>query len=175
MLRGIKWIFFSLICCKNLIDCLKISKINEKEARCSPFQKLIAFRYDFNNKAWTKILGNIYCTICNMHLDIKNIFTTKIWRKTLIRIYFDNRSVIIRKVDALPVYSEQSSDNLLILYTVHFSLIFVMFVANMFADAAPEDIDKGLTATTKPCPRLSASYFSKLTYTWAIPLMWTGT
>ena len=33
--------FFTLICCKNCIVCLKISKINEKEARVGPFLKKI--------------------------------------------------------------------------------------------------------------------------------------
>ena len=31
--------FFTLICCKNYIVCLKIPKINEKEAGVGPFKK----------------------------------------------------------------------------------------------------------------------------------------
>ena len=38
-----RWIldghFFTLICCKNCIVCLKRPKINEKEARVGPFLK----------------------------------------------------------------------------------------------------------------------------------------
>ena len=33
--------FFTMICCKNCIVCLKIPKINEKEARVGPFKKII--------------------------------------------------------------------------------------------------------------------------------------
>ena len=33
------WTFFTLICCKNCIVCLKRPKINEKEAGVGPFQK----------------------------------------------------------------------------------------------------------------------------------------
>ena len=31
------WTFFTLICCKNGIVCLKIPKVNEKEAGVGPF------------------------------------------------------------------------------------------------------------------------------------------
>ena len=36
---GWTWHFFTLICCKNCIVCLKRPKINEKEARVGPFFK----------------------------------------------------------------------------------------------------------------------------------------
>jgi hypothetical protein len=86
-----------------------------------------------------------------------------------------HRSVITRKIDTLPNASKTGSDNLLIMYTVQYSLVVFLFVANLFADAAPEDVDKGMDSTARPCPRQSASYFSKLIYAWAVPLMWTGT
>ncbi len=61
------------------------------------------------------------------------------------------------------------------MYTIHYCLVVFLFIANLFADASATEFDKGLYATNNPSPRLSASYFSKLIYAWAVPLMWTGT
>jgi hypothetical protein len=60
------------------------------------------------------------------------------------------------------------------MYTIQYCLTVFLFIANLFADAPATEFDKGLYATANPCPRLSASYFSKLVYAWAVPLMWTG-
>jgi hypothetical protein len=58
---------------------------------------------------------------------------------------------------------------------IQYCLIVLLFIANLFADTAATAFDKGRYATANPCPRLSASYFSKLVYTYAVPLMWAGT
>ena len=77
-------------------------------------------------------------------------------------------------MDALPAFSVHGTNNLVTIYTVHFFLVVVMLGYNLIPDSTDHDVDKTATSTAKPCPRLSASYFSKLIYAWAVPLMWTG-
>lgn len=45
-----------------------------------------------------------------------------------------------------------------------------MFILNLFADSAPA----WAKDEPKDCPRLSASYFSKLIYMWSVKLLWKG-
>ena len=50
------WTFFTLICCKNCIVCLKRPKINEKEAGVGPFLKRnTVTKYIFNDSKKTRL------------------------------------------------------------------------------------------------------------------------
>ena len=59
---------------------------------------------------------------------------------------------------------------LLITYTIMYVMVCAMFILNLFADSAPVSSKDEL----KDCPRLSASYFSKLIYMWSVKLLWKG-
>jgi ATP-binding cassette subfamily C (CFTR/MRP) protein 1 len=70
------------------------------------------------------------------------------------------------------VRTETSEDPnvLLITYTITYVMVCAMFILNLFADSAPSSSKD----EAKDCPRLSASYFSKLIYMWSVKLLWNG-
>ena len=55
--------FFTLICCKNCIACLKRLKINEKEAGLGPF-----FKKELN---WSSALALLYDDVSSNHPDLE--------------------------------------------------------------------------------------------------------
>ena len=54
------------------------------------------------------------------------------------------RSIIFRRLDHELEFVETNTNNLLILYTIQFSLVVFLFIANLFADAQARDYDKNV-------------------------------
>lgn len=85
------------------------------------------------------------------------------------------RSVIMRKLDDDDLmYSQASTDLLVEVYSIQYGLIVSLFVLNLFADAEPVKYNEKIRMLKNPCPQIKASFFSKLIYTWATPLLWKG-
>ncbi|XP_069171929.1 multidrug resistance-associated protein 1 isoform X6 [Procambarus clarkii] len=59
-----------------------------------------------------------------------------------------------------------------VLYVVYFPLTIVMFLLNCFGDALPQYVDFPLGE--KPSPESSASFLSRITFSWMDPLIWKG-
>eukprot|EP00095_Tigriopus_kingsejongensis_P005628 maker-scaffold335_size202896-snap-gene-1.27 protein:Tk05628 transcript:maker-scaffold335_size202896-snap-gene-1.27-mRNA-1 annotation:"multidrug resistance-associated protein 1 isoform x3" len=65
-------------------------------------------------------------------------------------------------------------DRLCITFGIQYGCILVQLVLNLFADEKPIIYDPNLERLERPCPQITASYFSKLVYIWATPLLWKG-
>ncbi len=86
------------------------------------------------------------------------------------------RSVINRKIDSeeLAYNDPDATDRVLVVYSIQYGLVVIMFVLNCFADAEPKKYDERIKILKNPCPQLKASFLSRLTYVWATPLLWRG-
>ena len=72
------------------------------------------------------------------------------------------------------IFFMDSGPDTLWFISVQFGLTIVMFFLNFFADREPSQLDLALTNLENPCPELSASFPSKLTFTWVTSLIWKG-
>ena len=84
------------------------------------------------------------------------------------------RTIVRKDVGAFPTNSMERTKRLLILFSIQYSMIILLFILNLFSDAKPKQIDPRLKNLTNPCPKIAASFFSKITFGWVAPLMWKG-
>eukprot|EP00095_Tigriopus_kingsejongensis_P003831 maker-scaffold2698_size13172-snap-gene-0.2 protein:Tk03831 transcript:maker-scaffold2698_size13172-snap-gene-0.2-mRNA-1 annotation:"multidrug resistance-associated protein 1 isoform x1" len=84
------------------------------------------------------------------------------------------RSLIKRQTDPRYDDNQDTVDRLCITFGLQYACILVLLVLNLFAEKKPNIYDPNLERLEKPCPQITASYFSKLVYIWASPLLWKG-
>ena len=87
------------------------------------------------------------------------------------------RHIILRDdnlKDDFHEYDEATTDRLLIFYSFQYGLHIILFLLNFLADGQPRKYDERIKILQRPCPQLSASFASILTFAWATPLLWKG-
>ena len=84
------------------------------------------------------------------------------------------RTIVKRHNGSEPTESEDATKRALILFSIQYVMILLLFLLNLFADAKPKHLDPRVASLKNPCPKLFASFASKLTFAWVSPLMWKG-
>ena len=87
------------------------------------------------------------------------------------------RHIILRKnqgFDTYHTYDPDVTDRLLIFYSFQYAVHIILFLLNFVADSEPKKYDDRIKVLKRPCPNISASFASVLTYFWATPLLWKG-
>ena len=88
------------------------------------------------------------------------------------------RHIILRKNQGHDYFHEEYdpdiTDRLLIFYSFQYAVHIIMFLLNFVADSEPRKYDERIKILQRPCPNISASFASVLTYFWATPLLWKG-
>ena len=87
---------------------------------------------------------------------------------------FDFRTIVKKHNGSETTSSEDATKRALILFSIQYAMIIILFLLNLFADAKPKQLDPRLSSLKNPCPKLFASFASKLTFAWVSPLMWKG-
>ncbi|KAK7081053.1 Canalicular multispecific organic anion transporter 1, partial [Halocaridina rubra] len=74
----------------------------------------------------------------------------------------------------LSVLNENVETNMLTFstYMVYFPLIVIMLILSCFGDATPQYVD--YPRGKNVCPEVSASFLSRITFSWVDPLIWKG-
>ena len=73
-----------------------------------------------------------------------------------------------------PEYDDTRMNRLLVTFGLQYACILALLLLNLFSDKKAKVYDPELEKLEKPCPRLRASFFSKLYFIWADRLLWTG-
>jgi len=88
------------------------------------------------------------------------------------------RSIVKQKKDPKHYegYGGSSSDlgRLTGVYSAQFALSTVLLILNFLPDATPTIYEEKYARLDKPCPKIGASYFSKIFYFWSDRLLWRG-
>lgn len=90
---------------------------------------------------------------------------------SLITGAFTLRSIWLRNDE---IYDKDATEQLIVFYSIQLGLVGLLFILNCFADSEPIKYDERIRSLSNPCPQISASFLSKLSYFWSTPLIWKG-